>query len=222
MQCSVTKFTPFELLFGTNTTPRRSLIDYLDTLNTPVERTSKLKNHTEAIQHLEALADILKRKWTIAVSNQNKNIKEVRNPKFQIGDAVLRLSQNRTDKLHGNEGPFEVIKVLGSNGYKVRNLNTPQEFDVAENDLVLWKPNSLDSHAKALAATDTGEFVVESIVDHCMIDDHLWFLVKFAKGTTLWQPIENLKDRSRTNESLLQYSKEKKLKLPSTRKTKKK
>ncbi|KAL0218166.1 hypothetical protein RCL1_009014 [Eukaryota sp. TZLM3-RCL] len=116
---TVTEHSPHSLLFGTNLSPRRDLLDTLRNVDLP----RPLRTANDSLAYLQELTLRIKAKVELAQNIQDKRMSKIPEqsnvPKFKVNDLVLRVSPRRLSKLHGHEGSFLVTSVLGSNGYRI-------------------------------------------------------------------------------------------------------
>ncbi|KAL0240025.1 hypothetical protein GEMRC1_010132 [Eukaryota sp. GEM-RC1] len=106
--CSSTGFSPFTLLFGTNTLPRRNVIEHI--ISQPASDV-KLDNRTKATKYLLELETTLNELWNKANLTQ-ASLVESRNPStplFKVGDLVLRKDLGK-NKFLKHTGPFVVSR----------------------------------------------------------------------------------------------------------------
>ncbi|KAL0252040.1 hypothetical protein GEMRC1_001252 [Eukaryota sp. GEM-RC1] len=102
---SVTKFSPYEILFGLSTDPRKSSADLLELL-------SIKKSAAPLIRDLIARTRLLKEKWEKAKNHQRQSTSPAAvssTPQFDVHSYVLRYNEN-PGRLHGKWlGPYKVI-----------------------------------------------------------------------------------------------------------------
>ncbi|KAL0213618.1 hypothetical protein P9112_005802 [Eukaryota sp. TZLM1-RC] len=167
--CSSTGFAPFTLLFGANTSPRRNIIDHI--LSSPISN-FKLDSRTKAKTFLLDLENTLTSLWLSAENQQDSFTKPhlKHEPLFKIGDLVLRKSDNK-NKFIKHTGPFVVLEILGSNGYKIGSIVNDSSYNVSQYQLLPFLPNELNDNARTVAALDSSEFIVENITDHRIEDN---------------------------------------------------
>ncbi|KAL0242920.1 hypothetical protein GEMRC1_005483 [Eukaryota sp. GEM-RC1] len=106
--CSSTGFSPFTLLFGTNTLPRRNVIEHI--ISQPASDV-KLDNRTKATRYLLELETTLNELWNKANLTQSSLV-ESRNPStplFKVSDLVLRKDLGK-NKFLKHTGPFVVSR----------------------------------------------------------------------------------------------------------------
>ncbi|KAL0251097.1 hypothetical protein GEMRC1_000311 [Eukaryota sp. GEM-RC1] len=210
--CSSTGFSPFTVLFGTNTLPRRNVIEHI--ISQPASDV-KLDNRTKATGYLLELETTLNELWNKANLTQSSLV-ESRNPttpplQSSRSCPKERLGQKQILETYRS---FVVSEILGSNGYRIKSIVNESSYVVSQYHLIPFTPNILNDNAKRLAALDKDEFVVEDVLDHHNNEKELLFLVKFLQCPSIWQPLESLRDGYRINEKLLQYCNRCQIKLP--------
>ncbi|KAL0216842.1 hypothetical protein RCL1_007325 [Eukaryota sp. TZLM3-RCL] len=211
--------TPFSLIYGIDISPRRNLLESLQTLSKPLHRYENLTSHASAVQYLTDLSQRIQDKWQLALSNQSNSLEDknpITCPVFKVGDFVFRRS-HKINKLHGHPGPFEIVSKVGSSRYQVKNLINSQEFIASAYDLILCNTNEKKNgreHLRQIAATDLEEYVVDSIISHNKVDGKLLFEVRWEDGDVTYEPSEHLKG----NDIFIKYVKSNKINLREKRK----
>ncbi|KAL0239647.1 hypothetical protein GEMRC1_009755 [Eukaryota sp. GEM-RC1] len=108
---SITKFAPWQLMFGTNIDPRKPPLTLLESLKAHKASTTTLT----LIDGLAAKTHSLLAKWEEAEKNEQAYIDLLTSrvpdpPEFKEGDLVLRIVENPR-RLHGRwRGPLKSLK----------------------------------------------------------------------------------------------------------------
>ena len=135
---SVTKFTPYELMFGMKPTPIHEMLEEVNPMST-MEYESYIKNIIEGF------------KITNEIKNFNENVGRIRKEKYHKGkrnvtfhlhDIVLFGKPNRKPNLFIKYfGPFIIYEVEGKNTFRIRNIYTGKKYKSPVNGALLYKYN---------------------------------------------------------------------------------
>ncbi|KAL0239743.1 hypothetical protein GEMRC1_009851 [Eukaryota sp. GEM-RC1] len=192
---SVTRCTPWELMFGSPIDPRKPASDLLDQLTAkPLRETGNV-----FVDALSARTTYLKGKWEEAARNQQShldklrpNSKPVKNP-FVIGDLVLRKN-DQPQRLHGSWlGPVQVLESSpDSTKVKILNFVTGNELTTSSLLLRLFMAHSSNKeYLTAIAAMDQQESILVKVpdIDHRSNRVH----VEWIDGSTSMEPLDEIR-----------------------------
>jgi len=98
---------------------------------------------------------------------------------YHPGDHVLVLFP-RPDKLaEAWQGPFQIITKENKVTYIVENINSHEQQRMHVNRLHMFYPGTLTADQLAAEAAKQGEYYVEAVHAHKLINGTLWFFVKW-------------------------------------------
>ncbi|KAL0207618.1 hypothetical protein P9112_012246 [Eukaryota sp. TZLM1-RC] len=181
------KYSPFHLLFGHDTRPRRNLLDLL---------------LTPSNDNLSGTSSTLKQIWSDADTQQHSHTStETLEHSFASDDLVL-LKNRAPNMLFKFLGPYQITSKRSNSSFNLKSIIFDQTMTASTHDLIPFLPNVLNNSARRLAASDFDEFIVEDILDHT---NDQWYLVKFSHGPISWQPLSSLRDGSKINSHLRDY-----------------
>ncbi|KAL0246251.1 hypothetical protein GEMRC1_007463 [Eukaryota sp. GEM-RC1] len=221
-KCSITNATPNEIIFGSDTSPRRNLLDALQSLTEPVNVQRPLEKEDDTITYIRNMTAVIMDKAKQARADQEHYLDKLLSnqpdeQRFQIGDLVLRFSPKRLGKLHGHEGPFRIVSLVGSNSYMITSLTSNATYLANKHQLIPYYHSGNEVRSLIeVAATDLNEFVIDEIKEHMMLSEGYWFLIRWLGNVETWEPHENLKNDAK----LIKYMKDHKLKQPQRKKRK--
>ncbi|KAL0239574.1 hypothetical protein GEMRC1_009682 [Eukaryota sp. GEM-RC1] len=161
---SVTRCTPWELMFGSPIDPRKPASDLLEKLTAkPMQETGNVPNS-----------------------------KPVKNP-FVVGDLVLRKN-DQPQRLHGSWlGPFQVLESSpDSTKVKILNFVTGNELTTSSLLLRLFMAHSSNKeYLTAIAAMDQQESILVKVhdIDHRSNRAH----VEWIDGSTSMEPLDEIR-----------------------------
>ena len=205
-----TGISPAELLFGNAIDLNKHF------LYQPIPDTSKPRDKNLP-EYFEKLLDRQKVLIEVAQENQHKFDTQHRMSKydpnfteFPINSYVLleHPGGNRKKLQTKKQGPFQVVNIVGST-YTIQNLINHKTMDVHISTLTPFNYDPSRTDPESVAAHDSLEFTVDSILDH-RGDKYrrstMEFLTRwrgYGPDTDSWEPYNALRD----TEALLQYLK---------------
>ncbi|KAL0231509.1 hypothetical protein GEMRC1_010913 [Eukaryota sp. GEM-RC1] len=161
----VTGFTPYELMFGSNTNPGSDPSKIISCLTQ-----NKISEDSFLADYQSKLTRILKKREEAETTQSSikSSITTVDTPSlFAIGDLVLR-SNKAAKKLHGKqEGPYLVTDIPSKSSLELQNFVTGHRFRSSIHLCTKYlsdKPSSDEFH-KAVASCDSEEMVIIEILD---------------------------------------------------------
>ncbi|KAL0219603.1 hypothetical protein P9112_005256 [Eukaryota sp. TZLM1-RC] len=177
--------SPYELMFGSDVSPRLLPVDILKTLELRPDQTDVL----DYLTYLSNLSFEIINKWkSVPVNSESKSPE----PKFvpQPGSRVFVLRES-PNILHGHFfGPYIVKQNLTRSSLLVENPNTSYQIKTS---IHLIKPclSSLPDHIpNAYVAADAGELLIDAILD--VTDGEA--LILWSDGTQTTQPEHTVKN----------------------------
>jgi hypothetical protein len=193
--CSVTGCTPFSLIYGTDTLPRRTMLDVVANLDEPLRPLDD--------SYLTCITDSLSDMWKQAQAAQHdylqkrlqRSTRTATSPTFKTGDLVLRSDLAPINKMHSLLGPYRVRSTPSSSTVLVESLISNNVYKVAKCYLKLFDSRRSSANAlRRLAASDSGEYVVERILEHLQDSNGQWWgLVKWeGYDSPTWLPAADL------------------------------
>ncbi|KAL0231424.1 hypothetical protein GEMRC1_010828 [Eukaryota sp. GEM-RC1] len=161
----VTGFTPYELMFGSDTSPGSDPSKIISCLTQ-----NKISEDSFLADYQSKLTRILKirKEAETTQSSIKSSITTVDRPSlFAIGDIVLP-SNKAAKKLQGKqEGPYLVIDIPSKSSFELQNFVTGHRFRSSIHLCTKYlsdKPSSDEFH-KAVASCDSEEMVITEILD---------------------------------------------------------
>ncbi|GKT22448.1 hypothetical protein ADUPG1_012119 [Aduncisulcus paluster] len=187
--------TPFELMFGRETT---NLFDILREKQTHDLKLGNRKSKELARRYLDYRKELMDELVEKARKIQEKFKKNEELELVMEGDAVW-LVPNKKKKLSARlRGPFIIKKVFPRNMANISSLTDDSTLRVHLRRLVPVKGSHSMQELRSMAATAEGEWVIECITDHKGdTPDELQFFVQwfgFDPSESTWEYLWNVKD----------------------------
>ncbi|KAL0204907.1 hypothetical protein P9112_000214 [Eukaryota sp. TZLM1-RC] len=169
---SITNHTPYQVIFGSDVSPRSDPGKILEIIESSTSESS-------FIQEIQSKFRRLKEKQEKAAHHQaSKASKLARsstpNP-FEVGQLVLRASGSSA-KLHGDYlGPFLITEIVSNSSVNIKNLCTGTIVQASVKHLAPWHSSlpTNDEFHSWVAAGDVEEHIIEKVLsqegDFCQV-----------------------------------------------------
>jgi hypothetical protein len=160
--CAISGIAPVQLVFGNRVSINRGLLHPFSGNDASESEASYVR---QLSQMQGKLIELVQKAQDAYISR--RQAADPTPPDFAIGAFVLLPHfKNPPHKLsHKLRGPYEVVRKLSAHSYRVRHLVLKRQLTVHVSQMVPYQA-SLDRTAIEVAALDTTEYFVDSIVSH--------------------------------------------------------